>query len=715
MEKLVAIQETKTPALPFGLKLLLGSGSLYTGAVNVYIIYYAVYLTDIIRLSPVITGLILFMNKLWDAFSSPLFSRLANRVRAQKGYKRGHYLLSAVLVFVSFFLLWFPPSLSKVWVKCLYVLLTSLFFRTVYSMVMQPYLTLKPVLTKDKKPDRALELISMIYSIIAFVVVFILPLQIQGIASNEAESIHLTRVVLLGLFFSIPWLAIFFNTRKVEHIIPDSGRPESFFKQLKAMFTIKAFRNMVLVSLFVMVAINLTGLMFAYYIKYYIGRSMEVALPTILFAALVAAAAMLLLIPGFVNASKPTGRVAALRRGIFFWLSANLLTFFYNPDASSILPFAIFILFGFGVFLTFIAMRSFLVDLEDVSELILGTREANPREGNQFITRLFVALAHLIGMICIAVAGFVVPSDQVSFVAQYDTQQTNETILTIQLLFSLIPAILLVPAFILSCQNPLTASTYKRVQEYLNNRRMTGERDEKLEEEFRFLLAKPYSFGFSAFKASIRAMFPKHRVVGAQNVESKEAAIFVCNHQKAYGPIAMTLYLPFFFRPWVVYAITDVEACRKFIMNGITNWIKLPKPIVRLAANVLAPVLVWVMKSVEAIPVYREESRKKIFETFYQSMEVLKKGISIVMFPERETTDYTENIKQFRTGFAHIGRRFYDITGIKLNFYPVFGNRKKRTITIGKPIIYDPSNHYAVESERIAVSLMDAMDTLSRQ
>ena len=205
---------------------------------------------------------------------------------------------------------------------------------------------------------------------------------------------------------------------------------------------------------------------------------------------------------------------------------------------------------------------------------------------------------------------------------------------------------------------------------------------------------------FVILKWIMRRILRKHKVIGIENVVEGTGAVFVCNHAGSYGPIAIELFFPFRYRPWVIYHTMTKKLCRlrleKDLFGGAAKFLK---PLCQLLALAIEPICLWVMRRIEAIPVY--SGRNDIFKTFNISIEALESGCNIVLFLETK--------KEFKTGFVHLARKYYEITGKILCFYPVYSDRKTRTITIGKPVDYLPGANFKEEETRIAKKIMEAI------
>ena len=150
----------------------------------------------------------------------------------------------------------------------------------------------------------------------------------------------------------------------------------------------------------------------------------------------------------------------------------------------------------------------------------------------------------------------------------------------------------------------------------------------------------------------------RYSVIGIENITDSRGAIYVCNHAGSYGPLAMGIFFPLKFRPWVIYRAMTAGLCRKQLEDDLFgNCHTIFKPLCRFAAFIIEPACLWVMRKTKAIPVYRAKS--KIFTTFSQSVQALEEGYNIVLFPEKDELEYHRHLKNFYSGFVHLARKYY--------------------------------------------------------
>lgn len=213
---------------------------------------------------------------------------------------------------------------------------------------------------------------------------------------------------------------------------------------------------------------------------------------------------------------------------------------------------------------------------------------------------------------------------------------------------------------------------------------------------------------FGIIKFILRKIMRRYTVTGAENIDRDREAIFVCNHAGFVGPLAMGLYFPLRFRPWVIYRAITAGLCRKQLEKDLFgDYHTFFKPFCRAAAFMIEPACLWAMRKIKAIPVHR--GKNEIFATFKQSVEALSEGYNLILFPENDESEYHSRLKDFYTGFVHIARKYCNEKGVTLSFHPVYISGNKRSIAVGKPVAYNPQATFKSESERIVNALMKAI------
>ena len=211
------------------------------------------------------------------------------------------------------------------------------------------------------------------------------------------------------------------------------------------------------------------------------------------------------------------------------------------------------------------------------------------------------------------------------------------------------------------------------------------------------------------FICFITKIFVKSKLIGKKKVsKTDEAQVFIANHYEIYGPIVTFLRFPFKFRPWVHNKMINPKEVEAHMSIGIYGkFPKYPMWMKKIAVKLLKNIMVYTLsKRAKGIAVYRDDPRANI-KTMKESTLTLEQGKSILIFPEENYVD--EGVGEFQTGFAHLAKYYYQKTGKKITFYPIFISQKNKRMYIEDSITFDPTNDPNEEKLRITNHLYNAM------
>lgn len=196
---------------------------------------------------------------------------------------------------------------------------------------------------------------------------------------------------------------------------------------------------------------------------------------------------------------------------------------------------------------------------------------------------------------------------------------------------------------------------------------------------------------------------------GKKNIrKDDEARVFVSNHYEIYGPVVVFLRFPFKFRPWVIDKMCNPETIEQQASIGFYNNYKwIPKWIKVILMKIAKRLILFIIRFARPIPVSRDNPRANI-KTMQKSTEILNKGTALFIWPERNSVK--EGVGEFMSGFEYIGKYYYQKTGKKISFYPVFTSQKRKTMFIEEPIIYNPDNDPNEEKSRIVNGLHEKIE-----
>ena len=202
---------------------------------------------------------------------------------------------------------------------------------------------------------------------------------------------------------------------------------------------------------------------------------------------------------------------------------------------------------------------------------------------------------------------------------------------------------------------------------------------------------------------------PKYELSGTENLPD-EPCVIVSNHAQALGTIAAELYPP---RPHYIWCTGEVLNRKELPDYVMMDWWHMkPKAtrwLYRLFSHLIARPLSYVLSHAHTIAVYHDA---RIVTTFRRSMELLKAGADIVIFPESREP-YNGLIWKFHEHFPDLAKLYYRRTGTALCFVPMYIAPRLNRICFGEPIRYDPDAPDDEERARICTAMMDAITDLA--
>lgn len=349
-------------------------------------------------------------------------------------------------------------------------------------------------------------------------------------------------------------------------------------------------------------------------------------------------------------------------------------------------------------------------DMKKVLEFSMGKmNELAYRRNTEVVTEWSWMLSSLLMVIMFTVAGFIMDGKLDMIYAQLGISKFMHTVML------WLPMISVLSALIYALMQPLDKNYAKKLKLY-NEEVKNGKPNKLLYERLQIKLVKGTKrAGYRLLRIFLRP-FLHCRVLNKQFVNLSEGpVIFVCNHLEVYGPMITNLYMPFYFRPWVISKMLNEDEIAAQLERGVARVLHLlPKRLISRLPNKIAPLMLKIMDSTDPIPVYRDSGRD-IIKTIRLTVDAMEYEDNILIFPENPTQDDLNNqfpehgVAEFYTGFCAIAEQYYKRTKKCTTFYPIYVDKKKHTLTFGTGIKYNPVNIRSEEKKRIINYLHDWM------
>ena len=437
-------------------KLLYGSGdigfSLTTTIIGAYL---AIFLTDVIGISPGAVGTAIFVGSTWDYINDPIMGFISDRARTRWGRRRPFLLFGALPFALAFTMLWWrPPFENDLWLVVYYAA-AYVIFDSAATLIYMPYFALTPELTSDYDERTSLTSYRMFFSILGSLLAFTIPLLIIG----ELKPENAPRVMVMGIVFAIvsalPMLLVFFGTSERPEYM-QQARP-GLFQSLRVAFKNKPFVFGLLIYLMTWISVNILQGTLLYYIKYVVERESkeELIMATIFVTAILA-------LPIWNWLAHRWSKRWAYIGGIAFWAAVQMVMITLNPSSSLALILVLCFLAGIGVAAAHVLPWAIIPDAIEWGELQTGERH----EG------MFYSLATLMEKVTRSIA---IPA--VLWLLEltgYDglrEQQPASALLGIRIVIGPIPAILLSLGILFAFLYPLSRAEHAAAVGELERRR----------------------------------------------------------------------------------------------------------------------------------------------------------------------------------------------------------------------------------------------------
>ncbi|MDL2320434.1 hypothetical protein LJC45_04805 [Alistipes sp. OttesenSCG-928-B03] len=275
-----------------------------------------------------------------------------------------------------------------------------------------------------------------------------------------------------------------------------------------------------------------------------------------------------------------------------------------------------------------------------------------------------------------------------------------------------LPVVFMAVSLVFALKQPLDRRSRQKLVNYSKGINANEPTKESL--NARLVKKSRVRFGVKIIAAVFRP-FLRLRVSGGENMAYRDfPSVFVCNHGVIYGPVAAVIYLPTYFRPWVDKKMCDRDLCAREIYARHIRKLPLPEKTGRALSRFVARPVTWAIGSFNPIAV-EKNSLRNVMSTFGATVDVLREGDNVLIFPEKpkkrrrggeaDIKHETDTVGTLYTGFANIGRLYYDATGKALRFYPIYADRRRHTFRIGEPTLFDPAVDPREEKQRIADDL----------
>jgi len=466
--------------LPTWVKLLYGSGDWGISTFNTLrLIFYAIFLVDVVGLDPRLASFATLIGIIWDAINDPLVGMVSDRLKKGRFGKRRTFLVFGAIPFgLGFMLLWWAPPFENDLLLLATVTLAFMLADTFQSLVSVPYFSLTPEITHDYNERTSLTSFRMFFNLTSSLVVAVAaPMIVDGAVAGGAsqQQGYMTVSAIFGASAVLPLLLIGFFIREkgpVASTAPSASLP--FREVVQTAWGNVPFRFATAIYMLNWMAFDLIALMLPFFLTYWVaggdllGKAnlfgISLALESAVLGVLLITAVLTL--PFWVILSRRIGKRRAYTISLAFWTVVQVSIMSIGQGQINLVLFLAF-LAGIGASAAHVLPDAIFPDVMEWDELRIRRRHEGIYYGvKNFSRKLTGAFATFIALQVLGWFGYQSPAEGETVFAQ-----APSALMAIRVLTSIVGGFMLIGAGIVTWYYPLTRARHARIRRLLERRK----------------------------------------------------------------------------------------------------------------------------------------------------------------------------------------------------------------------------------------------------
>lgn len=469
------INSDTTKVVPMGQKIAFGLGMLANQMFPAALGIFMVVLVQDLKFPAWMWGILFFLPRIFDAFIDPIMGFISDNTRSKWGRRRHYVFIGAIIMGLSFVVMWQLYRESGVQYNFTYFLLWSFVFYLGLSIFSVPYVAMGYEMSDDFHERTSIMAISQWIGQWAWVIApWFWVIMYDPKWFPNADTATRTLAVWVGIICMVLAMmpAIFIKSKSTVNEKSFSpltfstigGSLKEIFQSFKEAFSNKPFTKLCIATFLIFNAFNTVAGFTFFIVVYYLfnGNTGAAGIWPTLFGCVGALSTTFVVIPIVARMSKIMGKKNAFlaSQGISI-LGYILLWFLFIPSKPYMFLFAL-PFFSFGIGSLFTLMMSMTADVCDMDELNSNKR----REGifgaiYWWMVKFGFAIAGLLTGVLMSLVGFN-PNLPV---------QTESAVTGLRLFFSGIPIFGTLVAMLIMRNYDLTEQKAREIKIALDNRK----------------------------------------------------------------------------------------------------------------------------------------------------------------------------------------------------------------------------------------------------
>jgi len=415
-------------------------------------IYLPNFYTDEVGVTAGMLSWVFLAGRIWDAVTDPLMGHLSDRTQTRWGRRRPYFLISALPLWLAFYLIWSPDLSLPAETSFIYLLVYYLVLYTFWTIFNVPYVSLGMELTPAYHERTRLFAGRQGFMIVGTLVGMLAPVAFAQSWGDKASGYSVMGAIFGGLS-ALLILITFWRVRERPGL--STGQSFPFFKGLGVTLRNRAFIVLLLVYLFSFVGSSFIAPLTLYMATYVIQE--EWVVPYVMVAYMLGT---LLSIPLWLRLSRIYGKKKAWTIAMVIGTIGYALTYSYG-EGTWLRWIVLAVVVGSASGCGMTMGPAISADVIDSDELETGRRREGAFIGVwSFLDKAAVGLAVFIGLQGLEQIGY-----------QPNVEQTEQVKFGMKFLYCILPAVFHLIAVVIFQKFPITQEMHAEIRAQLEARR----------------------------------------------------------------------------------------------------------------------------------------------------------------------------------------------------------------------------------------------------
>ncbi len=188
-----------------------------------------------------------------------------------------------------------------------------------------------------------------------------------------------------------------------------------------------------------------------------------------------------------------------------------------------------------------------------------------------------------------------------------------------------------------------------------------------------------------------------------------EPCVYLCRHLNLHGALTVNKCSTFDFQTFVLHVFTNQKSCFNQFYNYTFSKRRNRSKIFAFLPSLIASLIVPpICSPKQTVPVYRNDA--EAFKTIKASLDALKSGRSLLIFPDVDYTNVASSEKHvIYNGFLCLEKLYYKTTGRHLKFIPLTIDENSKTVNEKIAISFNADIPFEKEMPLVSKKIADAI------